>query len=367
MFWTLCEVARLGPQVSLTVPASGVDADPVVRRDAVARYYGADPGTLPAAFSIEASGRRSRHWLDEVRFDLTAPARFPPGHHDLVWTRDYVAAAACVRRGVPTVFETYRLDLASRRRFAPWRRLVFGRSALRGFVFHSQLARAAFVAAGVDLARCLVAHNGFSPGLMEPRLDVDTARVRLALPRGGPLVVYAGHAGPGKGIDAVVRLAAAVPESRFVVVGADEGSDEMSSIEQMAEAAGVRNLDLRPRVPVAEVAAYCYAADCLLVPPTDEPLRRFRRTVLPMKIFLYLAAGRAILAPRLPDVEEVLTDGLTARLVSPANPGEAAAALRALLADADLRRHLGASALAASIAYTWEARARRIVPFLEHL
>jgi glycosyltransferase involved in cell wall biosynthesis len=86
-----------------------------------------------------------------------------------------------------------------------------------------------------------------------------------------------------------------------------------------------------------------------------------------MKIFLYLAAGRAILAPRLPDVEEVLTDGLTARLVSPANPGEAAAALRALLADADLRRHLGARALAASIAYTWEARARRIVPFLEHL
>jgi glycosyltransferase involved in cell wall biosynthesis len=84
-----------------------------------------------------------------------------------------------------------------------------------------------------------------------------------------------------------------------------------------------------------------------------------------MKIFLYLAAGRAILAPRLPDVEEVLTDGVDARLVSPTDPGEAAGALRALVHDAGLRSRLAAGALAASTAYTWEARARRILPFLE--
>ena len=365
IFWTLCEVARLGAQVCLTAPAPGSTASPSAWRGTIAKYYGADLDTLPASFTIVASGRPSRHWRDEARFDLGAPRRFLPGRHDLVWTRDYVAAAALVRAGVPTVFETYRPDLASRRRFALWRRLVIGRPRLLGVIVHSRLAGQAFFDAGLDERRCLVAHNGFAPGLMEPRLDIAAARQRLGLPSREPLVVYAGHIGAGKGIEAVVSLAAAVPQARFVIVGADEESGDARRVVRMAGAASAGNLELRPRVPVADVAAYCYAADCLLVPPTAAPLRQFRRTVLPMKIFLYLAAGRAILAPRLPDVEEVLTDDVTARLVSPTDLAEAAGALRALLGDPALRDRLAAAAQAASRAYTWAARARRILPFLE--
>jgi glycosyltransferase involved in cell wall biosynthesis len=365
LFWTLSEVARLGAQVSLVAPRPDEGLAAAHWRDRISGYYGADPGTLPASLSIASSGESSRHWLDEVRFDFGAPARFPPGSHDLVWTRDYVAAAALVRAGRPTVFETYRLDLAHRRRFLPWRFVVLRSPSLRGVIAHSRLAGRAFVEAGFDEARCLVAHNGFAPQLMEPRLNSVTARRRLALPAAGPIVVYAGHVGTGKGMGTVVGLAARVPEARFVIVGAEEGSADGVRVAQLAAESGVRNLELRPRVPVAEVAAYCYAADCLLVPPTAVPLRRLRRTVLPMKIFLYLAAGRAILAPRLPDVEEVLTDGVTARLVPPDDVAGAADALRALLTNAVFRNRIAAAALAESARYTWEARARRILPFLE--
>jgi glycosyltransferase involved in cell wall biosynthesis len=367
VFWTLCEVARLGAEVSLTVPTPGATASAPAWRETIARYYGADVATLPASLAITAAGHQSRHWVDEVRFDLGAPARFPSGRHDLVWTRDYVAAAALVRAGVPTVFETYRPDLANGRRYAPWRRLVLRSPRLHGVIVHSRLAGQAFLEAGVEEARCLVAHNGFAPRLMEPRLDTGAARRHLGLPAREPLVIYAGHTSAGKGIEAVVGLAAAVPEARFVIVGVDEASGDATRIARMASATSARNLDLRTRVPIAEVAAYCYAADCLLVPPTAAPLRRFRRTVLPMKIFLYLAAGRAILAPRLPDVEEVLTDDVTARLVSPTNVAEAADALRVLLADSALRARLAAAALTASGLYTWAARARRILPFLERV
>jgi glycosyltransferase involved in cell wall biosynthesis len=202
---------------------------------------------------------------------------------------------------------------------------------------------------------------------MEPRLDRVAARTSLGLPACDRLVVYAGHAGRAKGIEALIGLAAAVPAATFLLVGIDAASPEAPWINGLARRAGARNVQLVPRVKVADVAAYLYAADVLIVPPTDEPLRRYRRTVTPLKLFTYLAAGRPILAPRLPDIEEVLTDGQTARLVSPRSVNDAAAALVALLSDAALQDHLSRSARSAAADYTWAERARRLVGFFERI
>jgi glycosyltransferase involved in cell wall biosynthesis len=150
-----------------------------------------------------------------------------------------------------------------------------------------------------------------------------------------------------------------------VIVGVSSESREGRRIERRAARSGVRNILLRPRVPLSDVAGYLYAADCLLIPPTDAPLNRYRRTVLPMKVFPYLAAGRAIIAPRLPDIEEVLTDGANGCLVPANDIARAADALRALLRDPAERKRLGSAAVESSRAYTWEARARRVVRFLQ--
>jgi glycosyltransferase involved in cell wall biosynthesis len=122
---------------------------------------------------------------------------------------------------------------------------------------------------------------------------------------------------------------------------------------------------MRARVPAASVAPYLYAADCLIVPPYAQRYQKHRRRMLPIKVFSYLAAGRAILAPRLPDIEEVLTDDRTARLYDPADTEHAVKATRLLLADETARARLGQQASAAASAYTWAARARRIVDFLD--
>jgi glycosyltransferase involved in cell wall biosynthesis len=264
------------------------------------------------------------------------------------------------------VFETYRPDFARAARFAPWRQIALDPQALRGVIAHSQLAADAFAKAGVPRNKCLVAHNGFAPDLMQPPLDSAEARRRLGLPEDKPLVVYAGHVGAHKGTAALVRIAAAVPEARWAIVGVDPASGEKDWVESLARNVSARNLLLIPRVSSKEVAAYLYAADCLIIPPTGEPLRG-GRTVLPMKLFTYLAAGRAVLAPRLPDVQEVLADGETACLVRPDHLEEAASALRGLLADSALRSRLARNAKAAAENYTWEARARRLVEFFNQI
>lgn len=367
IFWTVLEVTRQGVEVELTIPSLTVEGSRDVRAD-LAAYYGAAPDLVPPAFTIRPLGTTpTASPLAKAWFDWRVPASLKGRSADLIWTRDPVAAASCVRAGLPTVFETYRPDFASRARFGAWRRACLRNRHLAGLVLHSHVAADAFVAAGVPRERCLVAHNGFAPSLMEPRLDRAQARARLGLPADDRLVVYAGHVGRKKGTAALVRMAAAAPDARILLLGVQPGSVEARRIDAVARSLGAGNLILRPRVPLSEVAAYLYAADCLVVPPTDEPLTRFGRTVLPMKIFMYLAAGRPILAPRLPDIEEVLTDRHTACLVSAHDPQAAAAVLVRLLADHRLQDHLSRHALAAAGQYTWAARAGRLLEFFERI
>jgi glycosyltransferase involved in cell wall biosynthesis len=363
-FWTLLEVARFGLLVDLIIPSVAADAaDP---RTVLADYYGLSPDTLPDALSITPRGPRPLLTaLQKGRFDwgVGRYLRSQIGSHDFVWTRDPVAALACTRERLPTLFETYRLDYASRSAFWLWRKQCLASPALVGVVAHSKVTADAFLHSGVPPDRVLVAYNGFAPSLLEPRLTRAEARARLSLPA-GPLAVYAGHTGPEKGVDVLIPLAAAVPSAHMVVLGASEHSTDGRRLRELARRAGARNLVLRPRVPLQDVSAYLYAADCLVIPPTDEPLRTFRHTVLPMKVFMYLAAGRPIFAPRLPDLEEVIRDGETARLVSPLDARQAAEGFAALLSDSVLQDRLSRNALAASTRYTWSARAQRIVDFL---
>jgi glycosyltransferase involved in cell wall biosynthesis len=350
LFWTLYEIARAGWRIDLFTPAVRSAADP---REAVASFYGAPGGVLPPGFTITPvgttapAGSPGRGW-----FDWRIASRLTKAF-DLIWTRDPLAAVRHVRRGLPLIFETYRPDFASAWHLGPWRRAVLSHQNL-AVIAHSRIAADAFVRAGLPASRCLVAHNGFAPCLMDPVLTREEARATLGLPRSGKLIVYAGHVGPSKGTASLLGLAALLKQGQVVILGTDE--------RQVSRAG---NLMYIPRVGVREVASYLYAADCLIVPPTGEPLRRYRRTVLPMKLFSYLAAGRPIVAPRLPDIEELLCDGETARLVPPDDLAAAAAALDDVLEDDRLQERLSANARTLAARFTWEARARNIVSFVD--
>lgn len=82
----------------------------------------------------------------------------------------------------------------------------------------------------------------------------------------------------------------------------------------------------------------------------------------PLKIFDYMAAGRAIVAPDQPNIREILRNNETALLFDPADPDALWRAVRRLATDAALRQRLGAAARAELIRrdYTWAGNARRI-------
>lgn len=378
IFWTLVEVARRGPEVRLHYPdgregqegregQAGQDGQGGQggrsSADALGSWYGVPQGLMPSTLTIDAHrGIKAPRWLSQASFDYRMPAVIDRDRPDVVWTRNVAAALWLTRAGLPTVFETYRPDIARSWRFAAWRKAVLGSPALRGVIHHSRLADEAFARAGVPDSRRLVARNGFAPEWMEPRLDRDAARRLLGLDADRALVVYSGDVHPAKGIAALVRLAAAVPDAHLLIVGADD-EEGVKRTEAMARHARAANVSVRRRVAIGALAPYLYAADCLVIPPPNEPMER-SRTVLPIKVFLYMAAGRAILAPRRPDIEEVLTDGLTAQLTPPNDDVTTARALRELLEHTALRERLGREARHASTQYTWGKRAERVLDWV---
>ena len=112
------------------------------------------------------------------------------------------------------------------------------------------------------------------------------------------------------------------------------------------------------------VAPYLYAADVVMIPPASEPLREHGNTVLPMKLFGYLAAGRAVVAPDLEDLRELLEHGQNAWLFPAGEVDAAVEALRAVIADHGLRTRLEEGARETAEELTWDARAVKVRDFL---
>jgi glycosyltransferase involved in cell wall biosynthesis len=83
----------------------------------------------------------------------------------------------------------------------------------------------------------------------------------------------------------------------------------------------------------------------------------------PLKVFEYMAAGRAIVAPDQPNLREVLVHEQTALLFDPTVKGAMWAAVERLVTDAALRQRLGRAARQAVIDrdLTWDGNARRAV------
>ena len=88
----------------------------------------------------------------------------------------------------------------------------------------------------------------------------------------------------------------------------------------------------------------------------------------PIKIFEYMVMGKPIVAGRIGQVEEVITDGETGILFEPGNIAQLTAALAQLTTDAPRRHSLGARARAwVQQERTWDNNARRVIEIAREL
>jgi len=189
--------------------------------------------------------------------------------------------------------------------------------------------------------------------------DSHTARQQLNLLE-APTVLCTGHLYAGRGADLFLRLAAKFPQARFVWVGG-----RPADVEAWKErAANLTNVSFTGFVPNERIPLYQSAADVLLMPygraVSASSGGNIAEVFSPMKMFEYMAAGRAILTGNLPVLREVLDD--TKAVFCPLEQAEAwESALGGLLADPQRRQLLGQSARSAVEQYAWVKRAERVL------
>ena len=215
------------------------------------------------------------------------------------------------------------------------------------------------VAGGVADEKIVVIPNGINESHFAHAPAPDEARRRLAL--GGGLVLgFTGFVRDWHGVDRVLRWMATpqAPKDCMLLVVGD--GPARAGLEQLARELGLeQRLRFTGFVSRDAVPSHVAAFDIALQPAVTS-------YASPLKLFEYLALGKAIVAPRLPNIQEVLNDGANALLfrdgAGDQDDDSLARALTRLSADVALRDRLGAGAKAtiSDKGLTWQHNATRV-------
>ncbi|RTY35187.1 glycosyltransferase [Chlorobium phaeovibrioides] len=206
--------------------------------------------------------------------------------------------------------------------------------------------------------RVLVAPDGADP--------MDCRQMPEILPgrRDAIKVGYVGNMYAGKGMELIALLVSRCPWADFHLVGGTEGD----ILYWQSKMHGVHHVYFHGYVPHGQTRAFIAACDILLLPNQNSVSTHGERSTdigkwtSPLKLFEYMAAGKAIVASNLPVLCEILEQGRNALLCDPAGPAEWQAALEQLRDNPGLRDVLaGAAKLDFEKRYSWSQRAINII------
>ena len=220
---------------------------------------------------------------------------------------------------------------------------------------------------GANPARVIVAHDGIRRARFEHIPDQEVARQQVGWPQEAFIVGYLGRLhtiGLDKGVGTLVEALASNEGACLALVG---GPDEMAeSLRRKWLALGLlpERFLYAGHVAPDEASRYLSAFDVCAMP--HPPTAQFSRYTSPLKLFEYMAAGRAIVASDLPAWSDVVTDGETAVLAPPDDVRAWSEAIGRLRLDRDLRARLGQRAREKALEdYTWDVRAERILAHIQ--
>ena len=194
-------------------------------------------------------------------------------------------------------------------------------------------------------------------------VDLDLFR-SVPAPAPGPFTIgFVGSLKPWHGLEVLMEAfrALAGEEARLLIVGDGPQRGWMEQYAQehrlASQVSFCGSVD-KPRVPELlgrmDVAVAPY-------PPREDFY------FSPLKVFEYLAAGRAIVASRIGQLAELLEDGRTALLAEPGDARDLAQKIRRLRDDPALRGRLGRAAREEAFRrHGWDHRVRRVLENYAH-
>jgi glycosyltransferase involved in cell wall biosynthesis len=352
----VCHAFRTqGHDVKLWLPGK----DPGVGWEVLAEHY-----RLAKPFDL--AWLPSADWLRRYDFGIKAVLRAREWGADLMYAWPLQSASFASLIGEQTIFEAHDRPRGT---FGPalFRMMLRGRGVLRILPISEALESWLEQHFWFSRFRCdsLVIRSGVDLAGYRDLPGPSAARQQLGL--SDLLTIgYTGHLYPGRGIDLLYELAKRNPGVQFIWVGGTQ--EAIQSWRDKLSDEGVTNIVLPGYKTQEELPLYQAASD-ILVMPYERTIRvssgaNTEKFASPMKVFEYLAAGRAILSSDLSVLREVLHEGIA--VFAPPEDVEAwDQALKALINDQKLRLKLGRESRVQAQIYSWEARAERALSGLQ--
>jgi glycosyltransferase involved in cell wall biosynthesis len=280
------------------------------------------------------------------------------------------AALACARLNIPYVITVDADILLERaisdqplrgfhRSMAAWEARLTYRLA-RKVICVSEPAREHFVNTwGVPEDKIAVIPNGVDLELFGKTRSDKLIRAKFSL-KDEPVIVFVGGFQPWHGLDFLVdcfsMVLVEVPQAKLFLVGDGPVRQE---IERKIESLGMRSaVFLSGAVPQSEVPDYLAAADIAVLPYPQLPRELW---FSPLKLYEYMASGKAIVATRSGQVAEVLEDQRSGVLVETGDERSFIRALVRLLESPEERERLGRNARRqAEECHSWGRQTQRL-------
>ncbi|MBI5840977.1 MAG: glycosyltransferase [Chloroflexi bacterium] len=215
----------------------------------------------------------------------------------------------------------------------------------------------------------LVAPNGVELEKYQGLPNPQEARRQLNL-TDGLTVGFTGHIYPGRGADLLFELAKQMQQVNFLWVG---GTPELVDFWRgKLRGAALTNVTMTGFVEHKIIPLYQAASDVLLMPYSRSISassgQDIAEVINPMKMFEYMAAGRAIVSADLPSIREVLNDGNAVFCLPGGDSGNWELVIRdwrleieGLLGDEPRRVALGGQARRDVERLSWVKREERVV------
>ncbi len=360
--WNVHAVTRLGYPVQVG-KLGARDTDVI---DGVA-YHRLLPARMP--FGMDRRLQRQAEDMLALALDLRPAVLHTTTH----FTNGLVTAAVADALGIPWVYEV-RGQLAD-----TWASTRSGeaRSSQRYLDFKASEARimnrASLVptlgtvmaeeitAAGVDPNKVVLLPNAVGEYYLNTPLTPREAREKLGLPADTEIIGTVSSLVDYEGLDDLLRafalLAPQYPRLTCLIAGDGTAAP---GLKTLAAELGIDGRVMFPgRVSREDAHLYHQAFDIFVVPRKDLNVTR---AVTPLKPVEAMACCTPVVASSLPALRELVNDGGNGALVPAEDPAALAAALDALLADADLRTRLGRNGRGHVLATrTWQANAQLCV------
>jgi glycosyltransferase involved in cell wall biosynthesis len=310
--------------------------------------------------------------FDSVRF-YNAVSRCLPAYdvcHEHNGLFSFGAALACRRTGTPYVLTVSADPILELSLVGKSLRGLHAIAAARIARFTYQTAQAILCVSEpakrhlskawrVDSGKIRVMPNGVDLDLFGQTFDSRALRAEHNLGE-APVVMFVGGFEPWHGLDGLidgfVQVTRVLPKARLILVGDGPVRDKL---EKQTAASGIQHaVSFTGLIPHGRIPEYLALADVVTLPYPSLPEELW---FSPLKLYEYMAAGKAILASRAGQIAEVIQDGQNGLLVEPGDNHALAQGMILLLQDAGLRARLGEQARQQAVnRHSWDQYIRRL-------